>query len=51
MPKETKPEPDRTPEEASQLAREVMKRMLQTPPKPHVAKKRTAKKSPPRKKS
>jgi hypothetical protein len=37
MPKETKSEQDqRSPEEASALARSVMKRMLATPPTPHV---------------
>ena len=42
----------RTPEETAQMAQEVMRRMLATPPKPHedVPKKR-AKKSLPRKKS
>jgi hypothetical protein len=37
MPKETKPtEEPRTPMETSAMARDVMKRMLQTPPTPHV---------------
>jgi hypothetical protein len=36
MPKETKPTEERTPMEASAMARDVMKRMLQTPPTPHV---------------
>ena len=37
---------ERTPAETAQIARDVMKRMLQTPPTPHedVPKKRTAKK-------
>jgi hypothetical protein len=34
----------RTPEEAEKMAREVMKRMLQTPPTPHVPKEKAAKK-------
>lgn len=33
----------RTPEEAEKLAREVMKRMLSTPPTPHVPKEKAAK--------
>jgi hypothetical protein len=42
MPKKPEPtEPDqRSPEEASRLARDVMKRMLATPPTPHVPKKK-----------
>jgi len=36
----------RTPTETAQMAREVMKRMLQTPPTPHVKKKPMKKKSP-----
>jgi hypothetical protein len=49
MPKEQKP--DRTTEQTSALAVEVMKRLLQTPPTPHenVAKKRAPKKKTPRK--
>jgi hypothetical protein len=41
MPKkpETADQDQRTPEEASALARSVMKRMLATPPMPHVQKK------------
>ncbi len=37
-------EETRTPEEAEKLAREVMKRMLSTPPTPHVPKEKAAKK-------
>lgn len=37
-------EETRTPEEAEKLAREVMKRMLSTPPTPHVPKAKAAKK-------
>jgi len=33
----------RTPQETETLAREVMKRMLQTPPTPHAPKKKAAK--------
>jgi hypothetical protein len=37
-------EPDqRAPEEASRLARDVMKRMLATPPTPHVRPKKKSK--------
>lgn len=36
-------EETRTPEEAEKLAREVMKRMLSTPPTPHVPKEKAAK--------
>jgi hypothetical protein len=37
-------EETRTPEEAEKLAREVMKRMLATPPTPRVPKEKAAKK-------
>jgi hypothetical protein len=36
MPKDQKPDQERSPEEASALALNVMKRMLATAPKPHV---------------
>ena len=52
MSKEKQLEPDRTPEETAALARDVMKRMLQTPPQPHekVPKKLVKKKSKSRRK-
>jgi hypothetical protein len=34
-------EPERTPEQTAQMARDVMKRMLATPPTPHVPKKKS----------
>jgi hypothetical protein len=43
------PNDERTPEEAEKLARETMRRVLQTPPTPHVPKKTAAKKKSTRK--
>jgi hypothetical protein len=41
MPKEKKEEPERSPEQAAVMARQVMGRMLATPPTPHVVNKKT----------
>jgi hypothetical protein len=45
MPKDQKPlaqqDDQRTPKEASAMARDVMKRMLATPPTPHIPKKKS----------
>ena len=49
MPKNQEPKPDqdvRPDSEASALARSVMKRMLATPPKPHLAKPKKAARTP-----
>jgi hypothetical protein len=42
MPKKPEPtEPERSPAETQRLAQDVMRRMLATPPTPHVPKKKS----------